>query len=141
MSDNDFISQLEACTLPEDQFHHIDHLRAAWLYLTRFPATEAIARFSQALRAYAASLGKAERYHETITWAYLVLLNERIRRSEPIGTWEQFAAAHPDLFDWKNSILLKYYRPETLHSELARQVFLMPDRFCAFLSDRPPLGS
>lgn len=129
MSDDDFIAQLEACTLPEDQFHHADHLHAAWLYLMQFSATDAITRFSKALRSYAASLGKADRYHETITWAYLLLLNERIRRSEPSATWEQFAAAHPDLFDWKNSILLRYYRRETLDSALARQTFLMPDLF------------
>ncbi len=128
MSDHDLIAQLEACTLPEDRFHHYDHLHAAWMYLTRFPAAEAIARFSQALRSYTASLGKANRYHETITWAYLLLLNERVRRSESVTTWEQFAAAHPDLFDWKNSILLRYYREETLQSELARRVFVMPDR-------------
>jgi hypothetical protein len=104
-------------------------LHAAWLYLTRWPLTQAIARFSEVLRAYAASHGKADRYHETITWAYLLLLNERIRRPGSPATWEHFAASHPDLFDWKNSILLKYYRQETLDSHLARQVFLMPDRF------------
>jgi len=136
LSDDDFIAQLEACTLPEDAFHHSDHLHAAWLYLIRFPATEAIAKFSKALRAYAVSLGKADRYHETITWSYLLLLNERIRRSDPepdgcLNTsvsWQQFVAANPDLFDWNHSILLRYYLPETLSSNLARRVFLMPDR-------------
>jgi hypothetical protein len=128
MRDDDFIAQLEACTLPADRFHHADHLHAAWLYLTRFSATEAIAKFSEALRRYAISLGKADRYHETITWAYLLLLNERMRHPEPAMSWGQFAAAHPDLFDWKNSILLRYYRPETLRSDLARRFFLMPDR-------------
>jgi hypothetical protein len=128
MSDDELIAQLEACTLPEGRFHHADHLHAAWLYLTRFTVTEAIARFSRALRSYSASLGKADRYHETITWAYLLLINERIRRSGPVATWEQFAAAHPDLFDWKNSILLRYYREETLRSEMARLFFVMPDR-------------
>lgn len=128
MSDDDFIAQLEACALPEDRFHHADHLHAAWLYLTRFRATEAIAKFCEALRRYAASLGKADRYHETITWAYLLLLNERIRHSESATSWEQFTATHSDLLDWKNSILLRYYRPETLQSDLARRVFLMPDR-------------
>ena len=128
MSDDEFLARLEDCTLPEDQFHHADHVHAAWLYLTRFAPTEAIAKFSEALRSYATSLGKAERYHETITWAYLLLVNERIRRSEAMASWEQFAAAHPDLFDWKDSILLRYYRPETLRSNLARRVFVMPDR-------------
>lgn len=131
MSDDEFLSQLEACTLPEDRFHHADHLHAAWLYLTRLPVIEAIARFSNILRAYAASRGKPDRYHETITWAYLLLLNERMRQSETTAAWEQFAAANTDLFDWKNSILQKYYRPETLRSPLAREVFLMPDLFCS----------
>jgi hypothetical protein len=128
MTDDEFLAQLEACTLPEDRFRHADHLHAAWLYLTRFPAAEAIARFSATLRAYATSLGKTDRYHETITWAYLLLLNERIRRAEPSLNWEQFAQSNADLFDWKDSVLLKYYCPETLSCAIARQVFLMPDR-------------
>ena len=122
MSDDEFLAELEACTLPQEKFHHVDHIHAAWLYLTRFPPAEAIARFSYALRCYAASLGKASRYHETITWAYLLLVNERVGRSGPGTTWDQFAAAHSDLFDWKSSILLRYYREETLHSEVARRV-------------------
>ncbi len=129
MSEQEFLAQLEACTLPEHQFHHADHLRAAWLYLTRFPPEEAIQKFSKALRCYASSLGKPDRYHATITWAYLLLLNERIHRTPETLTWEQFAAAHQDLFDWKTSILNKYYRPDTLQSERARKVFVMPDRF------------
>ncbi len=134
MSDDDFVAQLEACTLPEDQFHHADHLHAAWLYLTRFAAPEAIARFSNALRAYTASLGKPDRYHETITWAYLLLMNQRIHCSAGAATWEQFAAQHCDLFDWKHSILLRYYSEETLQSDMARRVFLMPDRIERFTS-------
>jgi hypothetical protein len=92
MSDDDFIAQLESCTLPEDRFHHADHLHAAWLYFARFPAEVAIAKFSEVLRSYAASRGKPDRYHQTITWAYLLLLNERIERSGPRATWEQHGA-------------------------------------------------
>lgn len=128
MSDEEFIAQLESCALPETQFHHADHLRAAWLYLTRFPPAEAIGRFSRTLRDYAAHLGKPGRYHETITWAYLLLINERMRLGAEPATWDLFAAAHPDLLDWKNSILSRYYFPETLESEMARRVFVMPDR-------------
>jgi len=124
--ETDLTAQLEACTLPPDRFHHADHVHAAWLYLTRLPALDAIAKFTQTLRAYAASLGKPDLYHETITWAYLLLVNERLHRSEST-TWDEFAAANPDLLDWKNSILRQYYREETLRSPLARQVFLMPD--------------
>src|SRR5947207_13591606 len=127
MEENDLLSELEACTLPEDRFHHPDHVRAAWTYLNRFSSLEALERFSKALRLYAASKGKPDRYHETITLAYVLLINERIRRNLTVQNWEKFAAANPDLFDWNKSILLKYYRKETLASDLARQVFLMPD--------------
>ena len=96
--------------------------------MRRFPALEAMRKFSESLRAYATLLGKPDRYHETITWAYLLLLNERMHRSGAEGKWEEFAAAHQDLFVWKNSILQKYYRKETLESEQARRVFVMPDR-------------
>ncbi len=128
MTDDEFLAQLEACTLPSDCFHHADHLHAAWLYLTRFPAAEAITRCSATLRSYATSLGKPDRYHETITWAYLLLVNERIRRGESDLDWEEFVERNADLFDWKQSVLLKYYCPETLSCSIARQVFLMPDR-------------
>jgi hypothetical protein len=128
MSDDEFLRQLESCTLPEDHFHHADHLHAAWVYLKTLPAAEAIARCSKALRDYAASRGKPERYHETITWAHLLLLNERMQRTGSEAGWEEFSAANPDLFDRKDSVLSRYYRDETLRSDLARLVFVMPDR-------------
>lgn len=43
MSDDDFLERLETCLLREDEFHHADHLHAAWLYLTRLSPIEAIA--------------------------------------------------------------------------------------------------
>jgi hypothetical protein len=127
MNGDDLIAALENCSLPGEQFHHADHLHAAWIYLKRFPAAEAIGRFSETLRKYAAALGKPDRYHETITWVYLLLVNERIHRGYPQATWNEFALANQDLFDWKNPILRKYYRRETLESVLARTVFVMPE--------------
>ena len=41
-------------------------------------AWPAIQRFGDSLRRFAAAYGKQGLYHETITWAYLLLLNERI---------------------------------------------------------------
>jgi hypothetical protein len=126
MKDEELIAGLEDCSLPADEFHHMEHVRAAWLYLERHPVGEAMVRFPRALREYAKSLGKADRYHETITLAYLFIVNERRLRGETLA-WEEFASANPDLLDWKESILRGYYREETLQSDLARCVFVMPD--------------
>jgi hypothetical protein len=77
MEDRVFLAAFEAGTLPEELFRHRDHVRAAWLLLREEPPAAALARFSAALKRFAAVHGKARLYHETITWAYLLLIRER----------------------------------------------------------------
>jgi hypothetical protein len=127
MNDEDFINQFEASTLPSGSFHHRDHVKLAWLYLQRHSLLETLVRFSEGLKRFATANGKDNLYHETITWAYVLLIHERMKRAGGKQSWEDFAAANPDLFDWQNSILKTYYREETLRSELARRVFVFPD--------------
>jgi hypothetical protein len=125
VNDDELLSGFEAGTLPD--FHHHDHVRVAWLYLERHDALGALARFAERLQHFAAVKDQAGLYHETITWAYLLLIRER-RAQAPGETWDEFAARNPDLFVWRPSILSRYYREETLASELARRVFVLPDR-------------
>lgn len=126
--DEAFLESFEAASLPEEGFHHREHVRVAWLYLRRLPPAAALARFSDGLRRFAAARGKAGLYHETITWAYLLLIHERMQRFGPCESFDAFAAAHPDLLAWGPSILDGLYRKETLASPLARRTFLLPDR-------------
>jgi hypothetical protein len=128
MTDTGFIRGFEDCTLPAGSFHHRDHVRLAWLYLRRLPVLEALTRFSEGLRRFATAKGHPGLYHETITWAYLFLIHQRMAGAGADETWEEFSARNPDLFAWNPSILDTYYEKETLGSELARRVFVMPDR-------------
>jgi len=128
LSDDDFIARFEDCTLPNSAFHHRDHVRLAWLYLRREPPLSALTRFVESLKRFAHANGHDGLYHETITWAYLFLVHERMATGPEGETWEDFAARNPDLLTWRPSILGAYYREETLASELARRVFLMPDK-------------
>ena len=125
---HDLIRRFEDGTLPPSELHHRDHVRLAWLYLKEEPPLAALARFTEGLKSFAARHGAGGLYHETITWAYLFLIHERMARSEDGQTWEEFAARNPDLLVWKPSVLDGYYRAETLGSDLARRVFVMPDR-------------
>jgi hypothetical protein len=124
----EFISRFEDCTLPASSFHHRDHVRLAWLYLRREPLLAALTRFTAGIKRFALAHGQAGLYHETITWAYLFLVHERIASGAADETWEGFAARNPDLLTWRPSILAAYYRDETLASDLARRIFLLPDR-------------
>jgi hypothetical protein len=123
LEDRELAHAFESCTLPPSEFTHRNHVRIAWLYLRDAPLLEAVARFRDSLQRYAASVGAAAKYHETITFAFVFLIHERMQRS-PLPTFDEFAGANPDLL---GPVLERYYRPETLASDLARRTFLMPD--------------
>jgi hypothetical protein len=127
MTDDELIESFEGDLLPEGSFHHADHVRLAFVYLSRYPALQALERFIAGLKRFAAQRGKTQLYHETITHAYFFLIHERMNRAAATG-WEDFARCNPDLLIWKNGILGRYYHELTLQSDLARSVFLLPDK-------------
>jgi hypothetical protein len=127
MTDLELIHRFETDTIPEDSFHHADHVRLAFAYLTRYPAMQALEKFAAALKRFAAARGKAQLYHETITQAYFLLIHERMACSG--GTdWDEFARRNADLLVWKNGLLARYYTDETLKSDRARVTFVLPDK-------------
>jgi hypothetical protein len=127
MNDRDFVDAFEACAIPSSDFRHADHVRLAWIYLRERPLLEAIERFTTSLQRFATHHGVPGLYHETITWAYLLIIHERMQRDDSSKDWEFFRAANRDLFNWKPSVLDRYYAPGTLKSDLARRTFVLPD--------------
>ena len=126
LNDEEFLAAFEEARLSPASFHHRDHIRAAWLCVRRYQRLDAIARFSSALRRFAIKAGAPTLYNETITWAYLLLIADRVRRGAA-EEWEAFAAENDDLLTWRPSILDRYYRAETLRSDAAKQHFVWPD--------------
>jgi hypothetical protein len=129
MSDQELIRRFESDAVPEDSFHHADHVRLAFAYLCEYPVLRALEKFSSALKRFAAARGKTRLYNETITCAYFFLIRERMARCEG-ADWEEFARRNTDLLSWKDGILGRYYCDATLKSDLARTVFLFPDKCC-----------
>lgn len=126
LNDDAFLAALEDGRLPAKAFGHAAHVRAAYLYLRRDGFIGGMARFRDALRAFAARLKVPEKYHETITVAFLALINERLQEAKAGEQWPDFAARNQDLF--QRDVLHRYYRPETLQSARARAVFLLEPR-------------
>jgi hypothetical protein len=124
MIDAEFLAALERCTLPETEFTHAAHVRAAYLYLCDGSFGQAIDRMGATIRRYATALGKPDRYHDTITIAFLALIRERICERGDGGGWLGFAAANPDLLD--RGRLLRHYPSAQLQTPLARRVFVLP---------------
>ena len=105
------------------QFPHSEHVRLGYEMLGRYSFGEAISRFSGGLKLLAAKAGKPEIYHETITVAFLALINER-RAAGSTRTWAEFRANNSDLFD--KGCLEKWYGAEQLRSDAARRTFCLP---------------
>jgi hypothetical protein len=128
MEDRELIRLFERGEAPAEGFHHRDHVRVAWWYLRQHPLPQALARFSEALKRFALARNKPTLYHETITVAYVLLINERLADRSADDSWPAFAEANGDLLQWRPSVLDRYYHAETLASARARRVFVLPDK-------------
>ena len=124
------VGQFEAGRAPAGGFHHTQHVQVAWYYLCHYSLPAALDRFREGLKRFALAQGAPNLYHETITVAYLLLINERLARPAA-RDWTTFAEEHADLLLWKPSVLGRYYTPALLASAQAKRTFLMPDRLVA----------
>lgn len=123
---NDLVDRFVDTTLPAEQFHHQQHVQVAWMFVQKYGMPAALAEFTTAIKRFAVAKGATGLYHETITWAFLLLIAERQARTAA-ATWDEFESDNADLLVWKPSILSRYYSRELLASDLARRTFLMPD--------------
>jgi len=124
MTDQEFLRSLETCELAEKDFAHAAHVRAAYLYLKEYEFAEALRRIRGAIRNYTEHLGKPDRYHETITVAYLALIQQHLCERGDAGGWLAFARENAELF--QPDLLLRFYSRAQLESAMARRIFVLP---------------
>jgi len=99
MTDVELARALERCEIPNDGFHHVDHLRIALVYLNESPSVEAaVERMASTLRRFAASVGKAGKYSQAVTefWMYQMAA---ARAMMPSADCQDLVRAYPQLLD------------------------------------------
>lgn len=119
------IEQFEAGEIDAEDFDHEAHVFMGWLFLREFEPARAISRYDTALRRLTVKLGVPEKYHATITWLFLLLINERALDDE---SWALFRSRNDDLFRDSRSTLQRFYSDELLFSDVARRRFVLPDK-------------
>jgi N-formylglutamate deformylase len=125
-----FIDKFEAAILSEEQFHHKEHIKIAWLYLQLYPVSEVLQRLSNGIKQLAQAFDRPGLYHETITWLYVFIINERMKKMGQSYEWWRFMENNEDIFVWGDkSLIKKYYKEETLQSAAAKEWFHLPDNF------------
>ena len=106
MTDREFIAACESGRIPPQHFHHTDHLRLALAYLADSPSlAEATARMADSLKAFARAAGHEDKYHHTLTVAWVRLVARLLDQRLPLA----------------------YYSPDRLFSREAREQWVEAD--------------
>ena len=119
-------AEFKAATVNPEEFDHEAHVLVAWRYLQADDLLVAIEKYSDALKTLTRKLGVEGKYHETITWFYMIAVAERLEKSTR-GAWLDFKSVNNDLFAREPSLIQQFYSDAHLMSETARRVFVLPD--------------
>ena len=103
------IEDFEQGDIDPDQFDHEAHVFVGWSYLQQYEPEDSIARFSEALRRLTKKLGNEWKYHETITWFFMILIAERRAKLES-HDWHTFKRRNADLFATQPTIINALFR-------------------------------
>src|SRR5689334_15290662 len=114
MDDESFLREFEACRWPLEQWHHREHIKLAYLYLRRYAMEEAAVRIRNGIKAHYAARqipeGPAMGYHETMTQAWLRLVQVTLCEYGPGESADDFYGQHPQLSQKK--VLRFFYSRE-----------------------------
>ena len=128
MEQQELFDRFVDTTLPADQFHHQQHVQVAWLFVRKHGMPAHSREFSAAIKRFADAKGATGLYHETITWAFLLLIAERQARNSGRDMGRSSRRRIPTCWHGNRRFSSRYYSKELLASDLARRTFLMPDR-------------
>jgi hypothetical protein len=123
MTDDELIQGFEAASLPA--FPHADHVRLTILYLARHGRQETERRLFEGLRRFATAKGVPEKFHVTMTIAWLDLVEDARQRHAHAADPLSLVATCPELLN--RDALLRFYTRERLMSDDARQRWVAPD--------------
>jgi len=126
MTDEAFARAFERGDVSKEDFTHASHLRVAWVYLREEPSRDAaVDRIRGAIQRFAAKLGASQKYHETITVAWMILLDEARARMPADAALADVLLVYPALAD--KNLPLSFYSRDRLFSDAARTAWVAPD--------------
>ncbi len=124
-----FLAAFEGCTLPKERWTHGAHLLTGACYVHRLGQEAAIDRMRGCIRRYNEAVGgkntETSGYHETITMAWIKLLDGLRREAGDVGRAE-FARLAVERFVGDKEIFRRYYDFDLVGSVEARRSWVEP---------------
>lgn len=125
MTDDEFLRAFADGTIANHEFRHRDHLRLAWLQVTRLGTEDAAEAVTQGIRRFAAAQGVPDKYHETMTQFWVRVVAYMATARPDLDEFDLFLEAFPQLLD--KGLPLRHWERETLMSPAARAAWVEPD--------------
>ena len=130
MNDSEFVAAFESLTFPREQWTHRAHIRLAWIYLTQYGFDLALQRTRAGIQAHNKAVMKNREkldqgYHETLTVAWLRLVNSAIKEQGAYPLSDAFCNDNPHLL--QRTLLRCFYSNERIWTMEAKQEFVEPD--------------
>ncbi|HET7651115.1 MAG TPA: hypothetical protein VFL15_10495 [Gammaproteobacteria bacterium] len=127
LPDDAFVEAFENLTLDPKLFNHRGHLRLAWCYLNWLPLGEAAQRCADSIRRFATHHGSPEKFHLTMTYAFMHIVSARLSNAVPGEDFAGFCDRNPDLLRDGRALIGRYYSSRRLSDPAARMAFIEPD--------------
>jgi hypothetical protein len=123
-ADEQFLAAFEAGRIANQDFHHRDHLKVAWIQVHRVGSDRAADTVAGTIREFATRHGHAERYHETMTRFWVRVVGMGVSR-HPTLAFDDLIAAEPHLLD--KNLPYHHWSRELMGSNEARRDWVEPD--------------
>jgi len=122
--DDGFAAAFFSGRITNEDFHHRDHLRLAWVQIQRLGLASVSDVVTRAIREFATRYGSADRYNDTMTRFWLRAVGIGIRQ-HPDLTFHELLTAEPHLLD--KGLPFRHWSRETMSSDSARRQWVEPD--------------
>lgn len=126
LSDVEFITKLESCSLDPEIFNHEAHLRLAWIQIGEFGLEQAQINTQNLLQKFVKHLGAQEKYHKTLTITAVNIVNQ-FMANQTSETFEEFISEFPQLKNNFKKLIENHYSFDIIESTKAKSEYLKPD--------------
>ena len=124
--DQQFEHEFQNATLEPELFTHEAHLRLAWIHISRYGLSNAIANITTQLKQYVNRLGAADKYNETVTIAAIKAVHHFMLKSTA-SNFQNFISNNARLKTSFKELLSQHYVTDIFRSEKAKKTFMEPE--------------
>jgi hypothetical protein len=108
----------------EERFGHRQHVQLTWLAVRRHGREAAIGIVSDGIRRTATYAGRPQKYHATVSRAWVELVAHHVDELPEAG-FDEYVGHNPALLDKR--LLTRFYSSRSLASAPARSGWVEPD--------------